>query len=145
MEIPEFLHAEEGLSCHTESAEDSDSSPKHFFFFKWTSHSLHLSKQLDRCEHTAVQVTGGRVSHRDCITPCWLLHTGRVRVCTLEPTAPVCRSISEGSVVRWGERGYHLRPSAPHRGYYRLGAEWQVNRLWLTTVVLFTCVYLAVW
>lgn len=63
------------LLSHWGSASDSDSSPKHFLR---TSHSLHLSKQLER---TAARVTGGRVRHRDCITPCWLLHTGRVCVC----------------------------------------------------------------
>lgn len=36
MNIPVFLSAEDGLNCHTESAEDLDSSPElfsSFFFF----------------------------------------------------------------------------------------------------------------
>lgn len=86
------------LLSHWGSASDSDSSPKHFLR---TSHSLHLSKQLER---TAARVTGGRVRHRDCITPCWLLHTGRVCESVYWNWQLQCAGASlraEWSMARW--------------------------------------------
>lgn len=46
MNIPELLSAEEGLNCHTYSAEDSDSNPK-LFFYRPPTHYICQSSWTD--------------------------------------------------------------------------------------------------
>lgn len=108
------------------------------FFFLWTSHSLHLSKQLDRCEHTGARVTGGPASHCDWITRDLYFMYVCVWVYTLEPSAAGYRSISEVSV------GYHPAPHwvywerEQHLSWTSLGAEWRVNKSWPS----YSCVWI---